>query len=117
MSESVIPRDRRRINSRSHVRIRNRHAEVHRLAAGDQPVHRIEIEQIADHDLRAEPVPERLHFISTTTMIKTVKPRKMSTDLIRGGSRDVTTARFYHDGVDRWTMCQTPLPDEHSHLK
>src|ERR1700690_496674 len=35
------------------IGIRNRHAKVHRLAARDYPVHRIEIEQIADHDLRA----------------------------------------------------------------
>jgi hypothetical protein len=47
----MMLRHRRRIDRRCQIVIRNRHAEVHRLAAGDHSMHRIEIEQIADHDL------------------------------------------------------------------
>jgi hypothetical protein len=59
-------RHRRRIDRRGQIGIRNRHAEVHRLASGNHPMHRIEIDQIADHDLRTH-VAQRLRtsvFIS-----------------------------------------------------
>jgi len=49
----------RHIDCRGQIILRNRHAEVHRLAAGNHPMHRIEIEQIADHDLRTQ-VAQRL---------------------------------------------------------
>ncbi len=63
---AVMLRHRRRIDRRGQIGIRNRHAEVHRLAAGNHPMHRIEIEEIADHDLRTH-VAQRLRafvFIS-----------------------------------------------------
>jgi Epoxide hydrolase N terminus len=41
------------------IGIRDRHAEVHRLAAGNCLMHRIQIEQIANHDLRTH-VAQRL---------------------------------------------------------
>src|SRR6185503_10436558 len=41
------------------IGIRNRHAEVHQLAAGNHPMHRIEIKQIAGNDLRTH-VAQRL---------------------------------------------------------
>jgi hypothetical protein len=44
---------------RGEIGIRNRHAEVHGLAAGNDPVHRSEIEQIAHNDLRTH-VTQRL---------------------------------------------------------
>jgi hypothetical protein len=53
----VMLRHRRRVDRRGQIGIRNRHAEVHRLAAGDRPMHRIEIEQIADDDLRTPALP------------------------------------------------------------
>ena len=45
---------RRRIDRRGQIGIRNRHAEVHRLAAGNCPMHRIEIQKIANHNLGAK---------------------------------------------------------------
>jgi len=61
-----MPRHRRRIDRCGQIGIRNRHAEVHGLAAGNHPVHRIEIEQIADHDLGAHIAqrPRAVVFIS-----------------------------------------------------
>ena len=38
-----------RIDGPGQIGIRNRHAEVRRLATGNDPMHRIEIKQIADH--------------------------------------------------------------------
>ena len=42
---AVMLRHRRGIDGRGQIRIRNRHTEVHRLATGNRPMHRIEIEQ------------------------------------------------------------------------
>jgi predicted LPLAT superfamily acyltransferase len=50
--DSKFPSDRRHGHGRFLVTGGYGHAEVHRLAAGNHPMHRIEIEQIADHDLR-----------------------------------------------------------------
>src|ERR1051325_5015488 len=59
-------RHRRRIDRRGQIRIRNRHAEVHRLAAGNHPMHRIEVEQIADHDLRTHVAQGLRAFVFTS---------------------------------------------------
>ncbi len=52
-------RHRRNIDRRFQIGIRNRHSEVHPLAAVYRPMHRIEIQQIADHDFRTH-VAQRL---------------------------------------------------------
>jgi len=56
---AVMLRHRRRVDRGGQVRVGDRHAEVHRLAPGDRAMHRVEVEQVADYDLRAQ-VAQRL---------------------------------------------------------
>jgi hypothetical protein len=54
--------------------IRNRHAEVHRLAAGNYPVHRLEIEQIADDYLRTYVMQRLRAFVNVSHHRSTALP-------------------------------------------
>jgi len=74
---AVMFRHRRRIDRRSQIDVRNRHAEVHRLAAGNRLMHGIEIEQIADHNFPS----------SVRTIARTALPARNSSSVDRASNR------------------------------